>query len=112
MQLAAAFDIAQTIYDNFDNNTPVTRRELIGSLKYDRRLSEAIVEKFLEEDIFYIVQEDGRLLPSRPLRHLGSGKIARFILGGTTPNSQGGEESLRAVDAACAAVEEGGFEEE
>ena len=106
LQMAAAFDIVDLVYEKFQVNTPLKKENVADLLNYSTTLCNSLIKQLLKNNILYITQDGILLLPSQPDKSLLASKIITTILGEKTPHSAGGRKSQNIIDAAIASTKE------
>ncbi|PIE55966.1 MAG: ribonuclease BN [Desulfobulbus propionicus] len=101
LQLAAAFDISDSIYRNFTTGQAVTSQQVLEQINYSYTLGKEVLEKLVAQGLFHHSQRDDRLLPCLPEQAFDQAGIAKVILGQNTPDTEGGKKSHEAIASAC-----------
>ncbi len=104
LQLAAAFDISDAIFENFRTGQAVTSQQVLEQIKYEYMLGREVLEKLVKQGLFHYSQRDDRLLPCLPEQEFDRAGIAKIILGQNTPDTEGGRTSREAIASACAGI--------
>lgn len=104
LRLSAAFDIMDCVYRNFTSGQSTTEEKLSGLLpSYPPQLISETIDVLEKAEIIQVVQRDGRLLPGTTLEQYDTRAVARNILGMEAPDTNGGNMSRRAIEAAAEA---------
>jgi membrane protein len=106
-QLSAAFDIVHQVFLFFTRRQPLTRKMLPDLCpQYPPPLLTAATDQLLAAGILHSDDKKQRLFPSTAATDLPQAAIVEAILGGSTPETDGGRQSRQALDAAHRALPE------
>ncbi len=101
LKLAAAFDIMDLLYQNFDSHKPTTSHSLSDNLpSYQRQLIDNVTDELTLAGVIHLSTTDNRFLPLFPRHNYNRENIIKIIFGDEIPNSAGGQQSLQAITAA------------
>ncbi len=104
-QLSAAFDIVHQVFLAFDKQQALTIKMLPdlcpGHLP---SLISSTIDQLLAADIIHINDKQQHLFPTLPAAKLSQGALVKAILGGETPDTEGGRQSRSAIEAASQAL--------
>jgi membrane protein len=112
-QLSAAFDIMEQVFSSFNRRQPLTRQMLPDLCPhYPPSLILSTTQLLMAAGIIHCKDQQQRLFPSMPAAELPLGAIVEAILGGGTPDTEGGSHSRRILEAARKALPESFREEQ
>jgi membrane protein len=107
-QLSAALDILQQVFLFFDRQQTLTVTMLPDLCPgHTPHLLSSTIDQLLAAGILHIKENKAkqqRLFPTLPAEQLYHGAIVKAILGTDTPDTFGGEQSRRAIEAASQAL--------
>lgn len=99
-QLSAAFDIIHQIFLHFDRQQPLTAKMLTDLCpEYPPSLLASTMKQLLSSGIIHGTDKQ-QLFPSIPAAELQQETIVKAILGGRTPDTNGGKKSKHIIEAA------------
>ncbi len=101
LQLAAAFDISNCIYQGFSEGRTMNTQQVLEQTRYQAALGKGVLEKLVAKGFFHYSQGDDRLLPSSPEQNFDYAEIAKTILGDNVPDTEGGKKSHQLILSAC-----------
>lgn len=103
LRLAAAYDLLNTVYDNFTKQQ-TARIEDFQKLypNYRKHLITGVVDDLATHNLLHKNEKDLSLLPSLPREYLENSKIVRAILGMNFSETTGGNLSKKVLDSASA----------
>jgi membrane protein len=104
-QLSAAFDIVHQVFLFFDRQQTLTT-DMIPELcpGHTPFLLASTIDQLLAASIIHIQDKNQSILPTILAVKLGQGSIVKAILGKDTPDTEGGRQSRRAIEAASQAL--------
>ncbi|MDR3630435.1 MAG: YihY/virulence factor BrkB family protein [Desulfocapsaceae bacterium] len=101
LQLAAAFDIMDALYLAFAANRPLTAENLTAGLPaYSRQLIDEVLARLQSAELVFVSQSNERLLPASPREQFAEKQVVAIILGAEAPDTEGGRQSIKAIEAA------------
>ncbi len=104
-QLSAAFDIIHQLFLFFDRQQPLTAEILPGLCPgHSPFLLSATLDQLNDAGIIHTEEKKQCLFPAMPAAELTQSTIVKAILGKDTPDTEGGRQSRRAIDAAIEAL--------
>ncbi len=104
-QLSAAFDIVHQVFSFFDREQTLTP-EMLPALcpGHIPSLLASTIGQLLAAGIIHIQDKNQSILPTILAAKLSQGSIVKAILGTDTPDTEGGQLSRRAIEAASQAL--------
>ncbi|MFH2123924.1 MAG: YihY/virulence factor BrkB family protein [Pseudomonadota bacterium] len=104
-QLSAAFDITHQVFLFFDKQQRLTVKMLTELCPgHMPTLLASTLKQLLAADIIHIESKSQSLFPTLPAEKLDQGAIVRAILGTNSPDTEGGRQSRRSLEAATQAA--------
>ncbi len=104
--LQLAFDVLNTVYENFRNRKPTTFEELVTANPTDQPGNiQEIVDRLIPGGLLHLAGENGRTyVPAAPAEAIEAREVVELILGRETIPTVGGKFSREAVTAAAEAI--------
>lgn len=104
-QLSAAFDIVHQLFLFFDRQQTLTVKMLPDLCpEYSPSLLSSTLDQLLAAGIIHTEDKEQYLFPTLPAAKLNQGLIVKAILGSDTPDTEGGRQIRRAIEAASQAL--------
>ncbi|MBW6520057.1 MAG: YihY/virulence factor BrkB family protein [Desulfoarculaceae bacterium] len=104
-QLSAAFDIVRQVFISFDQQQPLPVKMLPGLCPGQRpSLLSSTLDQLLAAGIIHLEDKRQYLFPALPATKLKQETVVKTILGTDTPDTEGGRQSRRAIEAASQAL--------
>jgi len=104
VKLSAAFDIMDAVFQAFSNKQHLTEDNLADNLApYSPTILSEVLASLKSGNLLHVSQSDERLLPAVPSEHYDEKEIIEIILGTEVPNTDGGIQSLKVMQAAAQA---------
>lgn len=104
-QLSAAFDIVHQLFLFFDRQQTLTVKMLPDLCpEYNPSLLLSTLDQLLAAGIIHTRDKEQYLFPTMPAAKLNQGVIVKAILGSDTPDTEGGRQIRRAIEAASQAL--------
>ena len=105
LKLSAAFDIMDSIYLAFSTGRSITAENLAGSLpSYPQSIVAEVLAMLKAGELVHVSQSDERLLPTSPSEQYNGKAVVEIVFGNEIPDTKGGMQSLRAIEAAANAA--------
>lgn len=101
MELSAALDIMERVYQSFDSREKIHRKDLGHALPcYPQSLITMVSDALIAADMLHLSAEEEAIMPTLPQKHYSKEQLVRLILGQDAPETGGGATSLTAIEAA------------
>ncbi len=94
LQLSAAFDILDIVYEKHQHGIPEKVAQFTGLLpNYTTQLITETLELLIDQKLLYLTNDNESVLPAKSKYHLENSEIIRAVIGQDTPETSGGEKS-------------------